>query len=356
MNKKILLFISLVLITIFGFPIFQTHAADYSLNAGGLWTYETPSAGVYAIRWHYEFTAFEVGNVEIDLQAIPSLVQTDSYVRAVKESATMWTRTFAYMGVDPANTPPNIVISMESVGSVSAGVWNETDADLLTGIDEIDVWIYLTGAQNPEESYIRSIRNLLPVIVKSYTIPVIFYNLLSVYYISYLNESLVPPTTDPAVPSYLTGYEFSGWKTADGRAFDFESLTYDESMLITDPTYGTYLPLYSAFRDPFGDEYTTPTITPNDPAGLTGIFGALGFGDTEGYMLLFFLATIVIDILLLVLLKISPSIIIIIDLIWSVLWLILGILPLIAFIFLVLIFVGVFISINFTDQGGILNE
>lgn len=116
------------------------------------------------------------------------------------------------------------------------------------------------------------------------------------------------PNREPTSPDIPVGYELKGWKTKTGDyiVFDGDPFVPDEWII----TGTTNVPLYAHIVLVGGAGYTPEEPVLNMPEGLAGLVSAFGFGDGEGYTLLF-VALVVITCIGLAVLKVpSPAIII----------------------------------------------
>lgn len=348
MIKKLLLLISLFAFTVAFIPLSKVRALpSVSNDYSDYFEIVLVAPTVYAIFWDLDFEQGQFGEIEYQFPACAFCVNSrdgqDSYLRIQSDGGTVWTETTDTMGID-WSTPPFITVDFMS-GGVSAGLYSDTEA-LIVNADSVTLQVLITATTAPPYAVVRGIREAVPVIISSYAYPVIFYDRFELYDLQWLTPSLHTPLVDPTPP---TGFTFGGWKTIDGRTFNFTSLATDDHMLNDTTEYGVHLPLYAYYTSQFGDSYIAPSTALDDPAGITGIFGSLGFGDEEGYMLLFVLTVIILDLLLTMAWHVHPNITIIVDVMWGAFWLAMGILPIIAFIFVLLIGVAVFIKLNFSE-------
>lgn len=110
------------------------------------------------------------------------------------------------------------------------------------------------------------------------------------------------------------------------------------------------LKLYAKYTPTTTGVYVEPTMTPTDPGGLLGILGTIGF-DTDVGLTLLFIGIIFLAVIMLTLLKMPIIVHLVTITALTILFLFLGFLPIFVGVIVIIVLVILFFSVNSSSGG-----
>lgn len=361
--KKLLLSLCLALVSIFSFSIPKTSALDpIPPDPNSLWevvSFVDGGTTYYYLSLHLEFEPYSVSEIEITIPdtyfyAVDAHDTYTSYFRFAVGGSTLdseltsaFTDLLADGGIVTFNLVSETYTYMASTVAMT-DIWQSTDFYIAIYLD-----FHAIPGGNTAASYAEKWSRYSAVTLTADYLEIAFFSQLK-----YVSSYFVGPESDVdtsafELPPIPTGYQFLCWRTKTGDQFISGPVSNLDPDWLTEIDGRSVLYLYAAFVDESGDEYEYLPPSGGAPANLDAIFAAIGWANDTGYFIVFtvivFLATVI-----LLLFKLPPFVVMIVDGALAFLFFFLGWIPLFSFIIVLLIIaLGIFFSLN---RGGVTNE